>query len=154
MTRAIQVFLVLTLLAAGWQLFRRFNPGFTLFHDTTPRVAIANIDSPGQPTDIERYRVPRRITVIEFYSGHCASCRNMDVIMRELVARRPEIVLRLVDIDRPRSPAIDFDSPLAIQYGITRLPAFVVYDRAGRKLPGGDAIVSRWIREEFGPPGA
>lgn len=152
MTRAIQVFVVLTVLLAAWQIARRFGVNFTPFRDDVRPVAIANIDNPGEPTDISRYRVHGRITAIEFYSAHCASCRNMDKIMRALISRRPEIVLRIVDIDRPRSGGIDFKSPLAIQYGITTLPTFIVYDRSGMKLPGGSAIVSKWITEEFGPP--
>jgi len=150
MVRAMQVFLVATVLLAGWQIFHRLNPSFTLFHDSTPAVAIANIDAPGQPTDITQYVVPRHVTMIVFYSNNCPTCRSMDRTLRTLVERRPRTVLRYVDIDRPKMSSIDFQSPLARQYGITRVPTFVVYDQMGQRLPGGTAIVSEWIQEEFG----
>jgi hypothetical protein len=56
-----------------------------------------------------------------------------------LHAKRDDIVVVKVDINRPETKGIDWRSPVATQYGLKSVPHFKVYGPDGKKQSEGDA---------------
>ncbi|MBI2944909.1 MAG: thioredoxin family protein [Candidatus Wallbacteria bacterium] len=114
------------------------------------RAAIGAIGEAGLEIDIERYRVPGKMTIFDFHSRNCPPCRAIAPGLQRLVEARADIAVRTINVDRPGSRSIDFSSPVAEQYGIRALPHFVIYDSRGRRAMEGKAAhrqVSEWIEQ-------
>jgi hypothetical protein len=56
----------------------------------------------------------------------------MEPLLEKLAAARPDVAVRTIDIDRPGKSGIDFDSPVAEEFGITRVPWFIIYSQGGK----------------------
>ena len=70
-------------------------------------------------------------------------------MLDSMAARRPKTQVVKLNIDRPGTEGIDFDSPLAKQYNITGIPFLMVYDESGNlKAQGREALnmVLEWCR--------
>lgn len=51
----------------------------------------------------------------------------------DFLARNKEgLAIRQVDIDRPDSQGIDFDSPISAQWEVESVPSFLIYDENGK----------------------
>lgn len=57
--------------------------------------------------------------------------------LADLAEARRDIAIRTLNINRPGAVSLDFDSPLAIQYGISSLPAFLIIGPDGRPIDSG-----------------
>ena len=55
-----------------------------------------------------------------------------------LAAANTKIAISRLEIDRPGSTGIDWQSPLARQYNLTSVPHFKVYDASGKLLAEGE----------------
>lgn len=97
-----------------------------------PDLKIANSSNPGERLEIESVLVKDKTTLCEFYSEQCPPCREMVPILERLAQMKPELAIRRINIDRPGSRGIDFDSPLAEQHDIHSVPAFRIYDGSGK----------------------
>jgi thiol-disulfide isomerase/thioredoxin len=75
---------------------------------------------------LDKLRVADKFTVFDVYADWCGPCRDVDKRLREIVAKRPDVAVRKLDM-------VDFDSPLARELGIEMLPFVVVYTPAGKK---------------------
>ncbi|MEW6282054.1 MAG: thioredoxin family protein [Candidatus Eremiobacterota bacterium] len=112
-----------------------------------PDLKIANASSPGERLDLATCAVPGKLTLIEFFSDRCPPCREMARVLDYIAARRPDLAIRRLNIDRPGSGGIDWDSPLADQYGIDTVPCFKIYGTGGGLISQGDAAkdqVRQW----------
>ncbi len=100
----------------------------------------------GQPFTISDYLGRGKMTVLEFSSRSCPRCRALEEKLRELQAANSKIVISRLEIDRPGSTGIDWQSPLARQYNLTSVPHFKVYDSSGKLLVEGEPARKLVIR--------
>lgn len=106
----------------------------------------------GQQVQITDYLVPGKTVVFDFYSDFCPPCVRVAPALDKLHARREDIVVVKVDINRPGTKGIDWQSPVAKQYGLRSIPHFKVYGPDGKLLAEDSAggskardMVMAWI---------
>ena len=112
-------------------------------------VTEGNSGRTGQPIDVKQFVKPGQTTIIDFYSRSCAPCMKLAPMLDSMASRRPKTQVVKLNIDRPGSSGIDFDSPLAKQYNISGIPFLMVFDESGRlKAQGQEALnmVLEWCR--------
>ena len=115
---------------------------------TAPDIRILNASNPGAQLDLSRSAVAGKITVFEFYSDHCRPCLEMSPFLQRLAEGRPDLAIRKLNIDRPGSQQIDFESPLFRQAKIQGVPAFMIYDAKGNLVAEGQRARDQ-VREWF-----
>lgn len=91
----------------------------------------------GERAELTQAIVFGRYTVVEFTSQNCPGCREMKSYLETLYMSRPDIVVRVYDIDRPGCEGIDWDSPLAKQHNIHSVPGFIIFNEKGVKIADG-----------------
>lgn len=112
-------------------------------------VTEGNAGRTGQPIDVKQFVKPGQTTIIDFYSRSCPPCMKLAPMLDSMAAKRPKTQVVKLNIDRPGSNGIDFDSPLAKQYNIQGIPFLMVYDESGKlKAQGQEALnmVLGWTR--------
>jgi thiol-disulfide isomerase/thioredoxin len=113
-------------------------------------LADANRGNPGQPLDVKSLLVQGKTTLIDFHSPFCPPCVQLAPIMANLAAKRPDLAIKKVNINRPQVNGIDWQSPLAQQYQIRQVPYFMIFSPQGQLVAQGrDAseTVQRWLNE-------
>ena len=88
----------------------------------------------GQTVVLTDFLVPGKTVVFDFTSKFCGPCQGYNEPLKLLHAKRADIVVVEVDINRPDIRGIDWESPVAQQYGLHSIPHFKVYSPAGRLL--------------------
>lgn len=117
---------------------------------TAGEIQEANPGRGGEPLDIKTLAVPGRTTVIEFYSPYCPYHKKYAAPLLEQVAqRRPDLVIKMVNINRPGVRGIDFKSPLAQQYQIPSVSHFMILNPEGKLVAEGKAA-DHWLQEARG----
>jgi thiol-disulfide isomerase/thioredoxin len=110
----------------------------------------ANAGNPGQTLDVKSLVVKGKTTLIDFHSPFCPPCVKLAPLMAQLAAKRPDLAIKKVNINRPGIQGIDWRSPLAQQYQIRQVPYFMIFDPQGKLVAQGrEAIepVGRWLKE-------
>jgi len=105
----------------------------------------------GAEIEITDYVVPGKITVFDFTSDYCPPCRQIAPLLDELHARRDDLAVVKIDINRPETKGIDWRSPVARQYNLQSVPHFKVYGADGKLMAEGEAafaLVAGWIDEK------
>lgn len=113
-------------------------------------IADANRANPGQPLDVKRLIVKGKTTLIDFHSPYCPPCVRLAPIMAKLAAKRPDLAIKKVNINRPEVQGIDWRSPLAQQYQLRQVPYFMIFNPQGKLVAQGrDAAgtVQSWLKE-------
>jgi len=113
-------------------------------------VADANRGNPGQPLDVKSLLVKGKTTLIDFHSPFCPPCVQLAPIIAQLAAKRPDLAIKKVNINRPEVKGIDWHSPLAQQYQIRQVPYFMIFSPQGKLVAQGrDAVgtVQDWLKE-------
>ena len=113
-------------------------------------LADANRGNPGQTLDVKSLLVQGKTTLIDFHSPFCPPCVQLAPIMAKLAAKRPDLAIKKVNINRPQVNGIDWQSPLAQQYQIRQVPYFMIFSPQGQLVAQGrDAseTVQRWLNE-------
>jgi thiol-disulfide isomerase/thioredoxin len=108
-----------------------------------------NSGKTGQTIDVKQFVKPGQTTIIDFWSKNCAPCMKLGPMLDAMAAKRPKTQVVKLNIDRPGSSGIDFDSPLAKQYSIQGIPHLMVFDESGKlKAQGREALnmVLEWCR--------
>lgn len=100
----------------------------------------------GQPVKLTDFLVPGKTVVFDFYSDFCPPCVRLTPMLEKIHAKRPDIVVVKVDINRPGVKGIDWKSPVAAQFGLRSIPHFKVYGPDG-KLVAEDTRDSAKARE-------
>lgn len=79
--------------------------------------------------DLAAVVVKGKITIVDFSAIWCEPCRKLDEHVLALVAKRPDVAYRKLDIG-------DWDTPLGQRYlkGVPNLPYVIVFDKSGAKL--------------------
>lgn len=77
---------------------------------------------------LDALRVPGKYTVFDVHAEWCGPCRFVDARLREVVAARPDVAVRKLNV-------VDFDTPLARELGprLEALPYVIVFDPAGKR---------------------
>jgi thiol-disulfide isomerase/thioredoxin len=117
---------------------------------TAPAGQVARIRtvSHGQQVKLEDYAVPGKTTIFDFYSEFCGPCRMLSPRLEKLANSRDDLMLVKVDINRPGTQGIDWQSPVARQYSLRGIPHLKVYGTNGALQAEGDAayqLVNGWI---------
>ena len=113
-------------------------------------VADANRGNPGQPLDVKSLLVRGKTTLIDFHSPFCPPCVQLAPIMAKLAAKRPDLAIKKVNINRPEVKGIDWHSPLAQQYQLRQVPYFMIFNPQGKLVAQGrDAVgtVQGWLKD-------
>jgi thiol-disulfide isomerase/thioredoxin len=78
---------------------------------------------------LPKRRVPGKYTVFDLYADWCGPCRLVDTRLREIVAARPDVAVRKLNV-------VDFDTPLAREMGpgFDALPYVVVFTPSGKRV--------------------
>jgi thiol-disulfide isomerase/thioredoxin len=98
------------------------------------------------------YVVPGKTTVFDFTSKYCPPCEAIAPELDKLHAKRADIAVVAVDINRPETRGIDWKSPVAQQYSLRSIPHFKVYGPDGKLLAEdtpndakGRKMVMQWL---------
>jgi thiol-disulfide isomerase/thioredoxin len=113
-------------------------------------VVDANRSNPGQTLEVKSLAVRGKTTLIDFYSPYCPPCVRMAPVIAQLAAKRPDLAVKKVNINRPEASGIDWRSPLAEQYQIRSVPYFMIFSPQGKLVAEGhDAFMTlkRWLQE-------
>jgi len=87
-----------------------------------------NDDKPGTPVDVQRYTVPGKYTIVEYFSPYDGPSANLAQQLARLCQVRRDLAVRIVNINRPEVQQVDWESPV-IQYArIQKLPFVQIYD--------------------------
>ncbi len=78
---------------------------------------------------LPKRRVPAKYTVFDVYADWCGPCRAVDDRLRELVAARPDLAVRKLNV-------VEFDSPLGKELGsrLDALPYVIVFTPSGKRI--------------------
>ncbi len=93
--------------------------------------------SQGQKVDLADHMVPGKTTVFDFTSKYCGPCQAYNEPLAKLHTQRADVAVVKVDINRPEAKKIDWQSPVARQYGMNGLPHFKVYGPDGKLIVEG-----------------
>ena len=110
----------------------------------------ANSGNPGQTLDVKSLLAQGKTTVIDFYSSFCPPCVQLAPLMERLAAKRPDLAIKKVNINRPEVKGIDWRSPLAQQYQIQQVPYFMIFNPQGKLVAQGrkaTETVGGWLQE-------
>lgn len=93
----------------------------------------------GSKVDISQYLAAGKTTIFDFTSHYCPPCEAIAPYLHKLHAKLDDIVVVEVDINRPETKGIDWQSPVARQYGMNSIPHFKIYDSNGQLTAEGDS---------------
>jgi thiol-disulfide isomerase/thioredoxin len=105
--------------------------------------------SHGEEVKLADYLVPGKTTVFDFYSEYCPPCRAISPRLEKLHEARSDIAVVKVDINRPDVKGIDWQSPVAKEFGLESIPHFKVYGPDGKLKAEGDPayeMVEGWLQ--------
>lgn len=85
----------------------------------------------GERIELTDYLVPGKTVIFDFTSKYCKPCQMYEEPLKVLHQKRADIVVVKVDINRPEVKKIDWDSPVAKQYGMDSIPRFKIYGPDG-----------------------
>jgi thiol-disulfide isomerase/thioredoxin len=109
-------------------------PAFVLAADTKTKGPKPVRVAYGQPINLADYLVPGKTTVFDFTSKYCPPCVAIAPDLEKLHAKRDDIVVVFVDINRPETKGIDWKSPVAQQHGMRSIPHFKVFGPDGKMI--------------------
>lgn len=129
-------------------IMKRFAAAFVAALLITAPLAAALTAKPAEPLHISQgqevqladYLLAGKTVVFDFTSKFCPPCRAYDEPLKALHAKRDDVVIVKVDINRPETRGIDWKSPVARQFELQSIPHFKVYSPDG-KLVAEDKVV-------------
>ncbi|HEY4302662.1 MAG TPA: thioredoxin family protein [Candidatus Didemnitutus sp.] len=102
--------------------------------------------SQGKEIQLSDYVVPGKTTIFDFSSDYCGPCRTYTDPLANLHAKRSDVAVVRVDINRPGVRGIDWKSPVAREFSLESIPHFKVYGPDG-KLKAEDGPESSAARQ-------
>jgi len=102
----------------------------------------------GQAVNLRDYLVPGKTVIFDFTSEYCPPCRAIAPYLHKLHASREDLIVVEVDLNRPGVEGIDWESPVAQQYGMNSIPHFKVFGPDGKLQAEGKearALVTGWF---------
>lgn len=107
-----------------------------LAEDTAAYRAI-NADNAGERVEIAPHLVEGKMNIVDFYSFYCPPAKAMAPGLEKLAASNPNVVVSTIDINRPGTRGIDWNSPVARQFKLRAIPHFKIYDENGELVAEG-----------------
>ncbi len=114
------------------------------------RVMDGNRGREGQSFDVGSVVSRGSFTLVDFWSPHCGPCVKMAPYMEKLAAKRSDLKVVKLNIDRPGTKGIDWKSPLAQQYKIKAIPYLVIFDKNGKEIANGQRALNlfvKWLKQ-------
>jgi thiol-disulfide isomerase/thioredoxin len=106
----------------------------------------------GREVSLADFLVPGKITIFDFTSEYCPPCRGYAEPLLLLHQKRDAVAVVKVDINRSEVHKIDWDSPVARQYGMQSIPHFKIYGPDGQLMAEDTTderrarvLVDKWI---------
>jgi thiol-disulfide isomerase/thioredoxin len=111
--------------------------GSLMAADPAASAAVANAGKPahiskGAEVKLTDHLVAGKTVIFDFYSDYCPPCVAIAPELEKLHAKRADVVVVKVDINRPGIKGIDWKSPVAQQYNLRSIPHFKVYGPDGK----------------------
>lgn len=106
--------------------------------------------SHGEQVTLEDYLVPGQYVIFDFFSEYCGPCVQFAPTVERLATQRDDVVLVVVNINRPGMQGIDWQSPVAQQYSLRSIPHFKIYGPDGELAAEGNAareMIVGWLEE-------
>lgn len=100
----------------------------------------------GEEVDLATNLTAGKTNIVDFYSVHCGPCMQLAPYLEALVDSRADLYLVKVDIDRPGSQGIDWQSPTAQQFKLDSIPHLKIYGPDGKLQAEGDEARQRVIK--------
>ena len=82
--------------------------------------------------NLKKSIVKGKTNIIDFYSEYCPPCKRIAPFLKKLDARREDIAVIKIDINRTGVEGIDWDSPVAKQFRLKSIPYFIVITPWGK----------------------
>jgi thiol-disulfide isomerase/thioredoxin len=108
--------------------------------------------SQGAEVNLADFLVPGKFTIFDFTSEYCPPCRGYTEPLYLLHQKRDTVAVVKVDINRSEIHKIDWDSPVARQYGMQSIPHFKIYGPDGKLIAEDTTgerrarvLVDKWI---------
>jgi thiol-disulfide isomerase/thioredoxin len=134
----MKVILILLLIGASYGLYTKYfmtrdflSAGIPSGRYATRALPSYMIDG---PINLAKKAVKGRTTIIDFYSDYCPPCKRISPFLRKLDARREDIAVIKIDINRRGVEGIDWDSPVAKQFRLKSIPHFIVITPWGKYM--------------------
>lgn len=93
-------------------------------------IHVLNQETPGARLELSPQLVPEQTNIVYFHADWCPECRTLGPRLEELAKKREMVVLLKVDIK-------SWESEVAEQFSISRLPHLQLYDGEGKLLSAG-----------------
>lgn len=103
----------------------------------------------GQRVDLGQHLVAGKTVLFDFTSKFCPRCEQIAPLLHKLHETRDDLVVVEVDINRPGYNGVDWDSPVAIQFGFEYLPQFMIFGPGGELVaqgPKARTMVNAWTK--------
>jgi thioredoxin 1 len=104
----------------------------------------------GETLDLNRLADRGKFTLVDFWSPYCPPCLKLAPVLEKMAARRPDLKVVKLNINRPGVQGIDFKSPLARQYNLRFVPFFVIFDQNGKVMAEGEKaldVLEQWAKQ-------
>lgn len=114
------------------------------------RVTDGNRGREGQNFDLRSVVSRGTFTLVDFWSPYCGPCLKLAPYMKKLAAKRSDLKVVKLNINRPGVKGIDWKSPLAQQYKIRSIPYLVIFDKNGKQIangPGAFNLFVKWVKQ-------
>ena len=92
---------------------------------------LVKVNAPGQKVTLGKVLVPGKINVVYFYTPWSSACRQLTPKLEAFVQAHPEYAVLAVHIQKQ-------GSPVAKQYRVHSVPAFLVFDNRGKVQARGE----------------
>lgn len=132
----MKLILILLLIGAFYGLYTKYfkpgdfpSAGIPSGRYTTKSLPSYMIDG---SVNLEKKIVKGMTNIIDFYSEYCPPCKRISPFLKTLDARREDIVVIKIDINRTGVEGIDWDSPVAKQFRLKSIPHFIVITPWGK----------------------
>jgi thioredoxin 1 len=109
------------------------------------RVQEGNRGKEGESFDLSKVVSRGQFTLVDFWSPYCGPCLRMAPYMESLAAKRSDLNVVKLNINRAGVQGIDWKSPLAQQYNIKSVPFLVIFDKQGKKIAEGQKALNMFI---------
>jgi hypothetical protein len=106
------------------------------------------VKNAGDEIDLKKILLEGDVNVLFFYSPAVTECVQMEEPIRKLATSRPDLIIHRIDIDRPETTAPDYQSPVARQFAISKVPNFKIYDLDGDLVTtdsSATAMMKQWM---------
>jgi len=133
----MKVILILLLIGAVYGLYTRYLKQDFPSGDI-PSGKYSSIDLPSYmvqgSVNLETMLVKSKTNIVDFYSDYCGPCRRISPLLKKLDDRRGDIAVIKIDINRAGYKGIDWQSPIAKQFKLQRIPYFIVVSPWGKLM--------------------